>query len=285
MSYIDLKNNIKKKYEREYNHRSLKKNDLQKSCAKDLKNQNLEKIIATNINMIYSIAKGYKNAGIDLEDLIGEGVIGLMHAYENYDDKFKMQFSTYAFWWIKNYITKYLNDLFGIKYSTKPNNKKIWQDRKIIEDNIQDIKNHSMLEKKYGMKIKTLKSKIIEHNITYSDNFNGGFENEDFHPWSFEDKFDIEISVDQKMIFNNRVNAIDAALSILSDVEKKVINMHKLDENPLSFRDIAKKLSLSHEQVRKIEKRALLKIKHHLTKHHSMELDFYYAYFLIFLSS
>ena len=61
--------------------------------------------------------------------------------------------------------------------------------------------------------------------------------------------------------------------------------MHKLKETPLSFRDIAKELSLSHEKVRQIEKTALLKIKSHLTKHHSTELDFYYVYFLIFLSS
>ena len=64
-----------------------------------------------------------------------------MHAYEKYDEKFGMQFSTYAFWWIKNYITKHLHDLFGIKYSKNIHDKKILQDREIIEDKIQDIKN------------------------------------------------------------------------------------------------------------------------------------------------
>ena len=110
--------------------------------------------------MIYKIAKGYKKTGIDLEDLIGEGIIGLLHAYEKYNEKFKMQFSTYAFWWIKNYITRYLNDLFGIKYSTNAGDKKIMKERAIIEDKIQDIKNHSILEEKYGMKVKTLKKKL-----------------------------------------------------------------------------------------------------------------------------
>ena len=37
------------------------------------------------------------------------------------------------------------------------------------------------------------------------------------------------------MIFNNRVNVINSALSILSDIEKKVINMHKLNEDPAFF--------------------------------------------------
>ena len=79
-----------------------------------------------------------------------------------------------------------------------------------------------MLEKEYGMKIKTLKRKIRERNITDSNNFEGGFENKNFQPWASEDQFNAEISVDQKMIFNNRVNAIDGALSILSDIEKKL---------------------------------------------------------------
>lgn len=61
-----------------------------------------ERMIAANLRLVVKIAKDYSGRGIDLEDLISEGNIGLMKAVERFDPDRGVKFSSYASWWIKS---------------------------------------------------------------------------------------------------------------------------------------------------------------------------------------
>ena len=63
------------------------------------------KIILANMRLVCSIAKRYQNRGLALEDLMQEGVFGLIKALEKFDPSRGYKFSTYATWWIKQSIT------------------------------------------------------------------------------------------------------------------------------------------------------------------------------------
>ena len=69
-----------------------------------------DKIVCSNLRLVISIAKHYQGQGAALEDLIQEGNIGLMRAVDNFDLSFETKFSTYAVWWIKQAITRYIKD-------------------------------------------------------------------------------------------------------------------------------------------------------------------------------
>ncbi len=65
-----------------------------------------QKMIQSNLRLVINIAKKYSYLGVPMLDLIEEGNLGLMKAVEKYNYKRGYRFSTYAAWWIKQYITR-----------------------------------------------------------------------------------------------------------------------------------------------------------------------------------
>src|SRR4051812_48816525 len=69
-----------------------------------------ETLARSNLPFVVAVAKKFNNRGARLDDLIQEGNVGLMKAVEHFDPKKNVRFATYAVWWIRAYITRYLKD-------------------------------------------------------------------------------------------------------------------------------------------------------------------------------
>jgi RNA polymerase primary sigma factor len=68
------------------------------------------RLIVSNLRLVVSIARKYSNRGLPLMDLIQEGNLGLMRAVVKFDFERGFKFSTYATWWIRQRITRAIND-------------------------------------------------------------------------------------------------------------------------------------------------------------------------------
>lgn len=67
-------------------------------------------LLSANVRLVFSIAKRYQNLGLPLPDLMQEGKIGLLKAAKRFDRARQLRFSTYATWWIRQSITRALDN-------------------------------------------------------------------------------------------------------------------------------------------------------------------------------
>ena len=87
--------------------------DEEKELAKKIKlgnNNALNKLVASNLRIVITIAKNHRGKGLSLDDLIQEGNLGLIQAAKRFDETQGYKFITYAVWWIHQRISQALEE-------------------------------------------------------------------------------------------------------------------------------------------------------------------------------
>ena len=247
-------------------YRLLSKNEEQELFAR-YKNGDLDakkEIIEKNLRLVVSIAKRYAIYGYSILDLIQEGNCGLIKATDKFDYTKGNKFSTYATWWIRQFILRYIENyentikipgtLHSIMLKVRrtessfissngysPSNSEIAEALNISEKEVEDVK-------AYDYKYTSLNEKVSEEDET-----------------EIEERIQSDYDIDENIILDSLSDEIKIYFeeAQLTDDQKTVmIDSFGLSDGVILTREqIAKKIGKTRERVRQIEIRALIKLQ------------------------
>ncbi|MBR2828029.1 MAG: RNA polymerase sigma factor RpoD/SigA [Bacilli bacterium] len=225
-----------------------------------------QKLIESNLRLVIAVAKKYQRKDINIMDLIQEGNEGLIKAVEKYDEKLNVKLSTYAIYWIRQAVTRYIfNNSSSIRIPVHQ------------LENLQDLKNKiGKLTKELGREptieeiekyVKIPKEKISEilklseKPISLNQKIKGKEEKEEELGNIIPNKEDLEEEFIKKQLKEEIKKLISN--SDLTDSQKTIlIKRYGIGENDVKTLDeIASELGITKERVRQIQLKAEEKLR------------------------
>ena len=245
----------------------------------------LQQILDAYLRLAVSYAKKYINYGLPLDDLIHEGILGIMHALEKFDISKDFRLSTYASWWIRASIQDFiLKNWSVVKTGSTASQKQLFFNLKKIKQKILDVSKDYMGQQELNevsdmLKIKPFESQNMESRLSGGDLFLS-------QPIGDEDSNDLlsilpdesktpedlsEELLDGKSKQTWLLNAIET----LSEREKIIIKSRKLKDKSVTLDELGSMLKISKERVRQIETKALEKLKKTILEISQQEKEFF----------
>jgi len=240
-----------------------------------LKRQTLarERMILSNLRLALSIAKKYLGTGIPIDDLVQEANIGLMKAVERFDWRRGFRFSTYATWWIRQQVSRFISDKARIIRIPVHMVENINRLNRVSQQMFQEMGRNptpGQLAARMNMpeeKVRTvcnidMESISMEASIGDEENSNWGDCIEDTDLIS---PFDAASNT-------SLPGAIREALTTLAQREAEVLRMRfGIDmDTEYTLEEVGKHFGLTRERIRQIEVKALRKLRHPCRSEHLM---------------
>ena len=245
----------------------------------------LKKILSSYLRLAISFAKKYSSYGLSVDDLIHEGVLGIMHALDKFDTSKDFRLSTYASWWIRASIQDYiLKNWSVVRTGSTASQKALFFNLKKIKQQINDISRDYMGQKEIDtvsnmLNVKSMEVQNMESRLTGGDlhlNQKVDSESESDLMSLLPDNRDTPEETYENFNDNNvKKNYINEAINTLNDREKIIINLRKLTEKTITLDELGKKLKISKERVRQIETKALQKLQKALLDISQQDKEFF----------
>jgi len=223
-----------------------------------------EKLVSANLRFVVSIAKKYQGLGIQLEDLISEGNVGLLNAVDRFDVEKGYHFISYAVWWIRQAIMSSLYEkarMIRLPVNRATDLVKIEKARKIVksdystEEEIKEISELLDMEKDKVSDLINISREILSLDNPVSDD--GALllrDSIEDNQYTAPDAFAVRKSMETD---------IENVLDTLDDDEANIIRFHfgLGHRKPMSLKEIGVYYNLSKERIRQIEEKALSRLR------------------------
>lgn len=228
-------------------------------------------LAGSHLRLVVKVAKSYRAYGLPVEDLIGEGHVGLMRAVCRFDPNRGARFATYAIWWIRAAIQAYvLNNWSLVKMGTTASQKRLFF-------NLRRVRSHvspgecGPLRSEHAKAIADI-LQVPEHDVVSVDqrlmsrdlSLNtpvGADGQSEWQAWLPDDSDNQEALFAETEELERKKSLLHSALDKLSGRERQIVVERRLSETPATLRSLSQRYGLSSERIRQIEARALIKLE------------------------
>ena len=230
------------------------------------------KLVTGNLRLVVMIAREYQKAFKNLLDLIQEGNMGLMEAVKNFDPYRGVRFPSYAVWWIRAYMIRYImSDWRMVKVGTTQAQRKLFfnlqkEKEKLEAEGITagpkllaqrlNVKEHEVVEME-----QRLGSRDLSVDVPISDDDEATLLH--YLPYQRHGPEEQYAATQSRDLLHEKMESFAASLK---DKELVIYRERLLNEEPLTLREIGEKYGISRERVRQIEERVKKKLKTYLSR-------------------
>ncbi|MDR1858312.1 MAG: RNA polymerase sigma factor RpoD/SigA [Treponema sp.] len=226
----------------------------------------LHKLVQGNLRFVVKIARQYAVQDVPFIDLIQEGNLGLIHAAEKYDHKKNVRFCTYATWWIRQFITRFLTNkrrIVRLPHRKEEILRRIQHTYHVLSQTLMHQPRAEDIAGELGIPVKdvnfiiSMTSGPLPLEMSRSGQEDSGAAM-DVHE-------DYTYSPERTLFRNHYREGARRFLDRLKDRERQVLSYRYQLEGtePHTLKEIGDKMDLSPETVRQIEMKALAKIRSH----------------------
>ncbi|NOY86409.1 MAG: sigma-70 family RNA polymerase sigma factor [Deltaproteobacteria bacterium] len=239
-------------------------------------------LVTSNLKLVVKIAMEYRRLWKEIIDLVQEGNVGLMQAVKKYDPYRGVRFSSYAAWWIRAYIIRYImNNTRMVKLGTTQAQRTLYFQmgkererlRKMgIEPDTKALaKSLQVKESEVEEMTQRLSGGDVSMEAARGD-AESGFTMLDAIPSPEPGADEIVADVQARTIYLEKLSEFVAALS---ERDRKIFTSRWMRDDPYTLQEIGDKLGITRERVRQLEARIMKNLRAYLEKEGLSGSDFF----------
>jgi RNA polymerase sigma-32 factor len=241
------------------------------------------RLVLSNLRLVVKIAMEYRRAWANVLDLIQEGNVGLMQAVHRFDPYQGVKVSSYAAYWIRAYILKYiLDNIRVVRLGTTRAQRKLFfrlnKEKRELERQGFEVEPKLLAERLEVSEedVRDMEQRLAESDLSLnapvgSDESGGEFG--DFVAAGGESAEETVAGAELREVFFDKVREFTATLD---ERDRRIIDERILSDDPRTLQELGEEFQISRERVRQLEARLVARMRDYLEEH-LVDFDYYVA--------